>query len=47
MVRKTRHKYKINKGGMMRTIARPVGKAAISLGENVGKDYLQKKSVKA
>lgn len=31
------------RGGMIRVIARPVGKAVITLGENVGKDYLQKK----
>ncbi len=41
MVRKTKRK-----GGMIRTFARPVGKATMALGESVGKDYLQKKSIK-
>lgn len=41
MVRKTKRK-----GGMMRAVARPLGKATVALGESVGKDYLQKKSLK-
>jgi hypothetical protein len=33
-------------GGMIRAIGRPLGKATLALGESVGKDYLQNKSVK-
>jgi hypothetical protein len=42
MVRKTKKR----RGGMIRAFGRPLGKASIALGESVGKDYLQKKSVK-
>lgn len=41
MVRKSKRR-----GGMMRAIGRPLGKATIALGESVGKDYLQNKSLK-
>lgn len=34
------------RGGMIRAVARPLGKATIALGESVGKDYLQNKSLK-
>ncbi len=40
MVRKTK------RGGMIRAVARPLGKATVALGESVGKDYLQNKSLK-
>jgi hypothetical protein len=41
MVRKTKRR-----GGMLRAIGRPLGKAAVTLGEEIGKDYLRKKSRK-
>lgn len=43
--RRTRRKTKKQRarGGTIRPIARPLGKAAMTLGENVGKDYLQNK----
>jgi hypothetical protein len=41
MVRKTKRR-----GGMIKAVARPLGKATIALGESVGKDYLQNKSLK-
>lgn len=34
------------KGGMMRTISKPLTTAGITLGKSLGKDYLQKKSIK-
>ncbi len=44
MVRK--NKTMKNRGGMIRAIGKPLGKATLALGESVGKDYLQNKSVK-
>lgn len=41
MVRKTKRN-----GGMIKNIMRPIGKATVTLGESIGKDYLQKKSIK-
>jgi hypothetical protein len=41
MVRKTRRR-----GGMIRAIGKPLGKATLVLGESVGKDYLQNNSLK-
>jgi hypothetical protein len=41
MVRRTKRR-----GGMLRSLGRPVGRATVTLGESIGKDYLQKKSVK-
>ncbi len=44
---KTRNnRRKTRKGGMLKNIARPLGKAAVSLGESYGKDYLQNKSTR-
>ena len=40
MVRRTRRR-----GGMMQAM-RPLGKATVSLGKSIGKDYLQNKSIK-
>jgi hypothetical protein len=37
MVRRTKRR-----GGMLRSLGRPIGRAAITLGESFGKDYLQK-----
>jgi hypothetical protein len=41
MVRRTKRR-----GGMLRTLGRPIGTAAVTLGKSLGKDYLRKKSVK-
>ena len=41
MIRKTKRK-----GGMIRAVAKPLGKATVALGESIGKDYLQNKSLK-
>ena len=44
MVRK--NKTMKRRGGIIRAIGKPLGKATLALGESVGKDYLQNKSVK-
>jgi hypothetical protein len=41
MVRNTK-----KRGGMLQAIGRPLGKAVVTLGEEIGKDYLRKKSRK-
>jgi hypothetical protein len=46
MTSKTKRKRNKTKGGMFKTVARPLGKATMALGESIGKDYIQTKSVK-
>lgn len=41
--RRTRTRKRQSRGGMFRSTVRPVRQLAVAVGENVGKEYLQKK----
>lgn len=44
MAKNTKHKKNTRrKGGMIKTFAKPIGRAALVIGEEYSKDYLQKK----